>query len=216
MIYARATVRRVLFLGVFGAIGVLASACGHESKPPPRVGVGASRGATFEQLAALHTAEVPANTTFRVTMDDTLSSATAYQGQTFTATLTTPLIAKDVRIAAPAGSRLQGHVVSVESGSEPRIAVTFDSLETKYGLYGIEAHANDSMNVAFTIGSARDDEANADTVFRPGPGAIGGGPRAEGMEQSEQSHTTMVVVPKNSELELVLTSPLTITLMTVR
>jgi hypothetical protein len=180
------------------AATALAAACGREATPAaPLYGV----------ATPARTAEVPANTTFRVTMNDTLSSAVSYPGQTFSATLITPLISSDLRVAAPTGAQVNGHVVAVQSGREPRVAVAFDSIETRIGTFRIEAHANEAFDAPFAMAPSREpEEADADAVFRPGGGAIGGGPLPEDMEEGR---TTMVVIPKSSELELVLTSPVT-------
>jgi hypothetical protein len=185
----------------------VSAGCGHESKPPPRTTT------SIEPASPAPIAEVPANTAFRVNLEDTLSSAVSYPGQTFKATLRTPLVSRDVRVAAPAGSIVHGHVVAVQSGKEPRVAVAFDSIETKSGSYGIEAHANAAFDAPFAIASARSaDEAEADSVFQPGGGAIGGGPPPEDIEIDGVS-TTMVILPRDTEIELVLTSPITVRLV---
>ena len=190
------------------AAAALVCACGKESSAPPP----STAARSVEQLSAPpRTTEVPANTAFRVTIDDTLSSAVSYPGQTFTATLKSPLVSSDFRVAAPAGSKVHGHVIAVDSGREPRVAVAFDSIVSPMGSYRIEAHANEALNAPFEIASARSaEEANADSVFRPSDRAIGGGPPPEDLDEEP---TTMVVIPKNSELELVLTSPMTASLV---
>lgn len=57
---------------------------------------------------------VPSGTTLAVRLVDNLDSETATQGQTFRATLDTP-IAVDGEVVVPAGHDVEGHVVAVQS-----------------------------------------------------------------------------------------------------
>lgn len=186
---------------------VVSVACSRgPNPPPPKI----AKGGLEELSINSRVAEVPANAKFRVIMNDALSSTTSYPGQTFTATLVTPLMSNDARMAAPTGSRVNGHVVSVQTEPEPRIAVAFDTIDTPGGLQRIEAHAAHSFDAPFRIASMSEaKEVEADGLLYPSGGAIGGGPLPEGVEPGQ---TTTVIVPKSAQMELVLVSPLTVVL----
>ncbi len=168
------------------------------------------KGGLEELTLPSRVAEVRANSTFRVSMNDSLSSSNAYPGETFTATLLTPLMSNDAKMAAPVGTRVNGHVVSVQREPEPRIALAFDTIETPGGMLRIEAHATNAIDAPFAIASMREArDVQADAMLHPSGGAIGGGPLPEGLEEGQ---TTRVIVPKSSQVELVLDSPLTVIL----
>jgi hypothetical protein len=192
-------IRKLTVVAVTALAGALA--CSHESKPAA-VGYRSMEAPTTMAVA-------PADTSFRVTTTDSLSSENAYPGKTFTAVLTQQIWSTDGRVIAQPGSEVRGHVVAVASGPEPRLAVTFDSIATRGGPALFDVRVADALNAPFAIASMRrPDEVDADLVARPSDQAIGGGPAAEG----SQGPTRAAVIPKNSELELVLTVPLSIAL----
>lgn len=59
---------------------------------------------------------VPAGTELHATLDRLLSSKTAQAGDTFTATLSEPVTARNGAVLLPLGTKLQGEVTDVEQG----------------------------------------------------------------------------------------------------
>jgi hypothetical protein len=59
---------------------------------------------------------VPAGTELHATLDRLLSSKTAQAGDTFTATLSEPITARNGAVLLPLGTKLQGEVTDVEQG----------------------------------------------------------------------------------------------------
>jgi hypothetical protein len=59
---------------------------------------------------------VPAGTELHATLDRLLSSKTAQAGDTFTATLSEPITARNGAVLLPIGTKLQGEVTDVEQG----------------------------------------------------------------------------------------------------
>ena len=100
-------------------------------------------------------AMVSARTGFVVTMADVLSSDTARAGDTFTATLTEPIRSGDGRVVAEPGAALKGHVVAVQSGDEPRLAITFDSIATRGGAAIFVVRVTRASDDAFTVATTR-------------------------------------------------------------
>lgn len=183
-----------------GSVIALACAVGCSREPKPRAPTSAA--------PVIGTARIPAGTMFTVRMIDPLSSDTAVAGRVFTARLRDPLVTPMGDEIAPAGAIVTGRVVAVQRGERPRLAISFDTIETYEGVAGIDTRAEPTMNVPFSIGSIRSaDEGDADMVLRPREGgeAIGGGPPAE-----EAQRPPRISVPNDTEIDLVLTSPLVI------
>lgn len=188
-------------LAVISVVALGALACSR-SKPAETSQSGVAKQPT--QMAV-----VPANQKFRVVMKDSLSSETAQPGQKFTAILAEQLWSGDGRVVAEPGSELSGHVVAVQSGSEPRLAIMFDSIATKGGLAMFDGRVTDALNAPFAFATSRQpNEADADLVARPSAAAMGGGPASEDADVNKR----VVFIPDNAELELVLSVPLSIAL----
>jgi hypothetical protein len=141
---------------------------------------------------------------FTVRTIDPLSSETAVPGRVFTARLRDPLIAPNGDKIAPAGGIVTGRIVAVERGEKPRLALTFETLETYEGVAAISTWAEPAVKRPVDLSELPPGEAGADVVLRPKyEGAIGGGPSAESGRTPPS-----VNVPKDTELELILTQPL--------
>jgi len=161
--------------------------------------------APTSSAAVIGTARVPAGTMFTVRMIDPLSTDTAKVGQVFTARLRDPLMAPNGDVIAPPSAIVTGRVIAVQRGDHPRLALSFETVETYEGVAALDTRAESAMNVPFSIGSLRTaDEEHADVVLRPDEGtAIGGGPLSE-----EGQRAPSVNVSYDTEIDLVLTSPL--------
>ncbi len=179
-----------------GSFIVLAGVAGCGRESPPR--------APTSSAAVVGTVRVPAGTMFTVRMVDALSTDSAVAGRTFTARLREPLFAPNGAPIAPAGGIVTGRIVAVHRGEQPRLALSFDTLETYEGVVAIDVRLDPPMSTPLILGQQRRaDEYDADVVLRPMPSeASGGGPRAEDTRRAR------VNVASDIELELVLTSPL--------
>ena len=83
-------------------------------------GKGMSSGGGNSQVAGARTISIPADTVIPVTLDQAISSDTAYKGQTFTASVVSD---KPGDSEFPQGTKISGRVKSVErkQGSEPGV-----------------------------------------------------------------------------------------------
>ncbi|MBI2391900.1 MAG: hypothetical protein HYV09_20080 [Deltaproteobacteria bacterium] len=159
-------------------------------------------------------AQVPAGTALRVAVRDRLSTDDAVPGKPFSASLVDPLTTPTGHVIAPAGAPVFGHVVSAQRGQSPRLALSFDAVETYEGLARIDARlepssrsssARSTFDTPFAVSaSRRADEADASGVLRVERRAIGGGPSAE------LSRGPAIVVEPRTQLNLVLTAPVTV------
>jgi hypothetical protein len=84
---------------------------------------------------------IPRGTELRVSVDQTLSSATAQSGDAFDATLLSPVRA-DGQTIIPVNARVKGHVVDAKSSGRlsgvARLAITLDSVEINHRSYDIQ------------------------------------------------------------------------------
>ncbi|HET7322087.1 MAG TPA: hypothetical protein VFI96_06305 [Longimicrobiaceae bacterium] len=90
-----------------------------------------------------HTA--PAGTMFAVRIDQEISTKSYQPGQTFTATLTEPLVASDGSTVIPAGATVRGRVTQAEesgrAGEKATLGITFTSSSYGGNSYPIEGAA---------------------------------------------------------------------------
>jgi hypothetical protein len=75
---------------------------------------------------------IPEGTQFEVQLQDSLDTNKVSQGKSFKAKLAQDLIAPDGN-TIPMGSKVKGHVSSVERGMSSRLLLSFDQIETKHG-----------------------------------------------------------------------------------
>jgi hypothetical protein len=84
---------------------------------------------------------VPSGTELRVSVDQTLSSATAHSGDAFDATLLSPVRA-DGQTIIPSNARAKGHVVDAKASGRLKgvavLAVTLDSVEINHRSYQVQ------------------------------------------------------------------------------
>ena len=96
---------------------------------------------------------VPANTTIRLRINETLTSKTAQVGDQFTSTVVTPIYVRGVEVI-PAGSIVSGNVTQVKRASRKShagsINVTFTSISTpknnRYAINGSLASSDSADN----------------------------------------------------------------------
>jgi type IV secretory pathway VirB10-like protein len=75
---------------------------------------------------------IPEGTTFLVRLDDKLDTAKVKPGKHFKANLAEDLVSPDGTLI-PRGSRIIGHVSSVEQGLHARMLISFDEIDTGHG-----------------------------------------------------------------------------------
>jgi hypothetical protein len=106
------------------------------SQPAPRPAPEPARPRTV-------TSPVPSGTTFAVRMNQELSTRTSSVGQTFTASLSEPLMGSDGRVLIPAGATVRGRVtessVSGRVGQDTQLRVEFTSISSGGQTYTISA-----------------------------------------------------------------------------
>jgi hypothetical protein len=127
--------------------------------------------------------------TFVIRIKRALSTATTSAGQTFEAEVVTPLTSTDGTVLVEAGAPLLGHVEAVDFGGDaPRMALSFDAVETKRG----------AATLAAVIEGAHDYVVPAVSVP----------PRTGPSRYDWERTNAQLVVPAGAEITLRLTRPL--------
>jgi hypothetical protein len=119
------------------------SAAAPQQRPNPGARFEAGSGAASQpaQPARPASVTVPEGTSLRVRTDSTLSTKTAQEGQTFSATLAQALVVDGVTVA-PRGARVTGRVTESDAGGRvqgrARLTVALTSLETSRGSVALD------------------------------------------------------------------------------
>lgn len=165
---------------------------------------------------------VPSGTTMAIRLVDAISSETAQPGETFRATLDSPL-STEGDVAIPSGYDVQGHVVDVKSAGKfagkselvlqlDRISVGSKSYSIQTDQYRREGSSR-STNTAEKVGAGAVIGAIIGGIAGGGKGAgigaaagggVGGGVQAAGKGQQ-------IKLPSETVLNFTLQSPLTVT-----
>lgn len=165
---------------------------------------------------------VPSGTTMAIRLIDPIDSEKAQPGQTFRATLDTPLPSDGD--AVPSGYDVKGHIEEVKSAGkfagQSLLVLQLDSISVGTRLYGIDADPyrrqgkNRSTNTAEKVGAGAVLGAIIGGIAGGGKGAgigaaagggVGGGVQAAGKGQQIQ-------LPSETVLNFTLRAPLTVTL----
>jgi BON domain len=165
---------------------------------------------------------VPSGTSMAIRLLDPIDSEKAQPGQTFRATLDSPLPSDGD--AVPSGYDVKGHIVDVKSAGkfagQSLLVLELDSISVSGKLYGIEADPyrrqgkNRTTNTAEKVGAGAVIGAIIGGIAGGGKGAgigaaagggIGGGVQAAGKGQQ-------ILLPSETVLSFNLRSPLTVTL----
>ena len=131
------------------------------------------------QVAGVRQISIPADTVIPVALDQDISSATAYQGQPFTATVVS---SNPGDSEFPAGTKIEGKVSSVQkkNGSEPGVLeLTFNAARlpdnSRVKINGaLISMDNDSVQTVGGRVVAQGNKSNNDTLKVVGIGAAGG------------------------------------------
>ncbi len=166
---------------------------------------------------------VPSGTSMAIRLLDPIDSEKAQPGQTFRATLDSPL-PSDGDVAVPSGYDVKGHIEDVKSAGkfagQSLLVLQLDSISVSGKSYGIEADpyrrqgSNRTTNTAEKVGAGAVIGAIIGGIAGGGKGAgigaaagggIGGGVQAAGKGQQ-------ILLPSETVLSFTLRSPLTVTL----
>ena len=166
---------------------------------------------------------VPLGTSMAIRLLDPIDSEKAQPGQTFRATLDSPL-PTDGDVAVPSGYDVKGHIVDVKSAGkfagQSLLVLQLDSISVGGKLYGIEADPyrregkNRTTNTAKKVGAGAVIGAIIGGIAGGGKGAgigaaagggVGGGVQAAGKGPQ-------IILPSETVLSFTLRSPLTVTL----
>ena len=132
------------------------------------------------KTAALYT--VQSGETFRVRMNETISSKTARTGDTFTTTVTDPVYSTNGVVVVPTGSTVVGRVNSVKpakKGGDPgSIDVSFTEIKlpngTRRAINGSLTNLDTKKAKSDNEGTASGDDRKNDKLIFIGGGAAGG------------------------------------------
>lgn len=163
----------------------------------------AEERAQVEPAAPTRAAAAPVvqpGATLVVTLDDGLMTSSAVDGQTFRATVRDPVYAQGEAVIER-GAKVEGRVVDVEAGGEPRLWVVFDHVETVRGVVPLDAKVTAADAYAYIVPADRE---------LIGPGVGGGPPSEDADEQEATSVEREILVPQGGELRLVVQQPIQI------
>jgi hypothetical protein len=169
------------------------------------------------------TVTIPEGTPVSVVLTDPLSSETNHVGDTFRASLEAPLVADNDRVAIPAGSEVDGHIVAVQPSTHfsghSLLTVQLDKAIAGGKTYTLATNqwskqgAARGKRTAETIGGGAGLGALIGAIAGGGKGAaIGAGVgAAAGTGVQGITHGEAVRLPSETRLDFRLEQPLTVT-----
>jgi hypothetical protein len=167
---------------------------------------------------------IPSGTTLAVRLVDAIDSETATQGQTFNATLNSPL-AVDGETAIPTGYNVQGHVVTVQSAGKfagkSLLVLQLDRITAGGKTYNLstdqyqKAGSSRGKNTAEKVGAGAGIGAIIGAIAGGGKGAAIGAAAGGGLGAGAQAigHGQQIKLPSETVLNFTLQAPLTVTPM---
>ena len=192
-------------------------------------GIGASNPSSMANNAVASappapvTVTIPEGTPISVTLIDSLSSETNHVGDTFRASLVAPLVDENDRVAVPANSDVQGHIVAVQPSTHfsghSALTVQLDKVTAGGKTYDISTNqwskqgAGRGKRSAETIGGGAGVGALIGAIVGGGKGAaIGAGAgAAAGTGVQGVTHGEAVRLASETRLDFRLQSPVTVT-----
>ena len=145
-------------------VGLLVAGCARQSTIE-------STGDVAVSTSPADARSLPSGTAIDVTLDQEIGTKSSKVGDTFTATVTTPIVATNGVTAVPAGSKIQGKITGLDTsdklGDQAAIRVDFDRIVvngTSYPFYGKVTATN-----LDTRGESREE-----TIRKAGVGAAAG------------------------------------------
>ncbi|HYL11868.1 MAG TPA: BON domain-containing protein [Terriglobales bacterium] len=164
---------------------------------------------------------IPSGTTLAVRLVDTIDSETAQQGQTFRATLESPL-ALEGDVVIPAGYDVEGHIVDVKSAGkfagQSLLALQLDRIAVRGKYYSIQTDqwrrqgSSRTKNTAAKVGTGAAIGAIIGGIAGGGKGAAIGAAAGGGLGGGVQAATKGQQIKLSSEtvLNFTLQAPLTV------
>lgn len=164
---------------------------------------------------------IPTGTTLAVRLVDTVDSETAQQGQTFRATLDSPL-AVDGDTVIPAGYDIEGHVVDVKSAGkfagQSLLALQLDRIAVNGKYYSIQTDqyrrqgSSRTKNTAAKVGTGAAIGAIIGGIAGGGKGAAIGAAAGGGLGGGVQAatHGQQIKLASETVLNFTLQGPLTV------
>jgi len=164
---------------------------------------------------------IPSGTTLAVRLVDAIDSETATQGQTFHATLNSPL-AVDGDTAIPAGYNVEGHVVTVQSAGkfagQSLLVLQLDRISAGGKNYSIQTDqykkqgSSRGKNTAEKVGGGAGIGAIIGALAGGGKGAAIGAVAGGGLGAGAQAvtHSQQIKLPSETVLNFTLQASLTV------
>lgn len=164
---------------------------------------------------------IPSGTTLAVRLVDTIDSETSQQGQTFHATLDTPL-AVDGDVVIPSGYDIEGHLVEVKSAGkfagQSVVALQLDRISSGGKYYSLQTDqyrrqgSSRGKNTAAKVGTGAGIGAIIGAIAGGGKGAAIGAAAGGGLGGGVQAATKgqQIKLPSETVLNFTLQAPLTV------
>jgi BON domain len=164
---------------------------------------------------------IPAGTTLAVRLVDAIDSETSQQGQTFHATLDSPL-AVDGEVAIPSGYDVEGHLVEVKSAGkfagQSAVALQLDRISAGGKYYSLQTDqyrrqgSSRGKNTAAKVGAGAGIGAIIGAIAGGGKGAAIGAAAGGGLGGGVQAATKgqQIKLPSETVLNFTLQAPLTV------
>jgi hypothetical protein len=164
---------------------------------------------------------IPSGTTFAVRLVDAIDSETATQGQTFHATLNSPL-AVDGATAIPTGYSVEGHVVTVQSAGkfagQSLLVLQLDRISASGSTYNIQTDqykkqgSSRGKNTVEKVGAGAGIGAVIGAIAGGGKGAGIGAAAGGGLGAGAQAvtHSQQIKLPSETVLNFTLQAALTV------
>ena len=164
---------------------------------------------------------IPSGTTLAVRLVDSIDSETSQQGQTFHATLDSPL-AVDGEVAIPSGYDVEGHLVEVKSAGkfagQSVVALQLDRISAGGKYYSLQTDqyrrqgSSRGKNTAAKVGAGAGIGAIIGAIAGGGKGAAIGAAAGGGLGGGVQAATKgqQIRLPSETVLNFTLQAPLTV------